>query len=110
MLPPNAGILIYLGDHVGAMQRAGIPLRRAIYEGNHRVWRQPFDPEGLWERALANPAKYADYVVATEGDPVAQQVNRRELTTLAVIHVLGQPLAEIHRTHPEAPAVSQPPK
>jgi hypothetical protein len=110
LMPPNTGILIYLGDHVGAMQRAGIPLRRAIYEGNHRVWKQPSDPDGLWERALANPAKYADYVIATAGDPVARQVNQRQLTALAVIHVLGQPQAVVYRTHPEAPARSQPSK
>lgn len=105
-MPPQSSVLIYLGDHVGAMQRAGIPLRRAIYEGNHRVWKQPSDPDGLWERSLANPAKYAAYVVATDGDPVARQVNRSQLTALAVIHVLGQPAATIYRAHPAASANS----
>src|SRR5262249_43773925 len=65
-LPENATLLMYLGDHVGAVQQAGIPLRRTINEGNHRVWKQPTDAEGLWERALANPPQYADYVLAFE--------------------------------------------
>src|SRR4029077_3003456 len=79
MLPPNATVLMYLGEHVGALQDAGIPLRRTINEGNHRVWRQPSDPEGIWERALADPAKFADYVVAFDGDPVSKAVAGHEL-------------------------------
>src|SRR5437762_4941508 len=47
ILPANSTVLMYLGDHVGAVQQAGIPLRRVINEGNHRTWRQPADPEGL---------------------------------------------------------------
>jgi hypothetical protein len=97
-MPPHSTILMYLGDHVGALQHAGIPLRRTINEGNHRVWKQPVDPEGLWERALADPAKYADYVITVGSDPVAEQVNRSELTTLAVIHVSGQPTAVIYQS------------
>jgi hypothetical protein len=96
-LPPNSSILMYLGDHVGALQRAGIPLKRAIYEGNHRTWVQPSDPEGLWERALANPAEFADYVVALEGDAVSSGVNRRQLSPVAIIHVSGQPVATLYR-------------
>src|SRR5205823_12657137 len=37
MLPKDATLLMYLGDHVGALQRAGIPLARVINEGNHRT-------------------------------------------------------------------------
>ncbi len=40
-LPPDSTLLMYLGDHVGALQQAGIPLKRIINEGNHRVWKQP---------------------------------------------------------------------
>jgi hypothetical protein len=100
-MPLNSTILIYLGDHVGALQRAGIPLRRTINEGNHRVWKQPVDPGGLWERALADPAGYADYVIAVDHDPVAEKVNHSELRTLAVIHVSGQRTAVIYRTAKE---------
>ncbi len=32
---------MYLGDHVGALQRAAIPLSRTINEGNHRPWKKP---------------------------------------------------------------------
>ena len=71
VLPPDSTLLMYLGNHVGALQQAGIPLRRVINEGNHRTWKQPADEDGLWERALANPAQYADYVIAFEGDAVS---------------------------------------
>jgi len=97
-LPPESTLLMYLGDHVGALEQVGIPLRRVINEGNHRVWKQPSDPDGLWERALANPAGYADYVVAFEGDPVwraMQGLHRRELVE---IHVAGQARASLYGT------------
>ena len=54
-LPPNSTLLMFLGEHVGALEQAGIPLRQTINEGNHRIWSQPVDPEGLWERALGKP-------------------------------------------------------
>jgi hypothetical protein len=94
-LPPNATLLMYLGEHVGALERAGIPLKRTINEGNHRVWKQPTDPEGLWERALADPAAYADFVVAFEGDPAWQAATSRHLMALVEIHTTGQPAAVI---------------
>jgi hypothetical protein len=97
-LPPNATLLMYLGDHVGALQKAGVPLSHVINEGNHRVWKQPTDPDGLWERALADPPKYADYVVAFEGNPVWQAVQHDHLKELVEIHVLGQPRAYIYST------------
>ena len=97
-LPPKCTLLMYLGDHVGAVQQAGIPLRRVINEGNHRVWKQPSDAEGLWERALANPAQYADYVLAFEGDPVWQAVTDRHLHSLVELHVMGQAPAVLYST------------
>ncbi len=96
-LPPNSTLLMYLGDHVGALQQAGIPLKRVINEGNHRVWKQPTDPDGLWERALADPARYADYVVAFEGDSVGQAVRAQHLQALVEIHVTGQAPAILYR-------------
>ena len=77
-LPHDSSLLMYLGDHVGALQQAGIPLRRTINEGNHRPWKAPIDPEGLWERALANPSQYVDYVIAMQGDPVDTQRAKAE--------------------------------
>jgi hypothetical protein len=96
-LPPDATLLMYLGEHVGAVQQAGIPLKRVINEGNHRVWKQPFDPDGLWERALASPAEFADYVVAFEGDTVWQAVQGHQLKELVEIKVTGQPRAILYR-------------
>ncbi|HKD02789.1 MAG TPA: hypothetical protein VKB77_10185 [Terriglobales bacterium] len=95
-LPHDTTILMYLGDHVGALQRAAIPLKRTINEGDHRPWIRPSDPEGLWERALADPAKYADLVVAFEGDPVSAAVDRKKLFTLEVLHTYGQAPATIY--------------
>ena len=97
-LPPDSTLLMYLGNHVGAMQQAGVPLRRVINEGNHRTWKQPIDQDGLWERALADPARYADFVIAFEGDAVSSAVKKQDLVPLAVIHVSGEPAATIYRT------------
>jgi len=96
-LPGNTTVLMYLGDHVGAVQQSGIPLSRTINEGNHRVWKQPTDPEGLWERALANPSQYADYVLAFEGDPVWKAVHDLKLQEIVDIHVSGQARAVLYR-------------
>ena len=95
-LPPDSTLLMYLGDHVGALQQAGIPLKRVINEGNHRVWKQPRDPDGLWERALADPSRYADFAVAFEGDPVWESVHDRRLPALVELHITGQPPAVLY--------------
>jgi hypothetical protein len=97
-LPANSTFLMYVGGHVGALQQAGIPLARVINEGNHRPWKQPADPEGLWERALQHPAAYADYVIAFDTDPVATNIDHGEITALAVLTVTGQPQATIYQT------------
>jgi hypothetical protein len=94
-LPSDSTLLMYLGEHVGALEQAGVPLRRVINEGNHRVWKQPVDPEGLWERALADPAGYADYAVAFDGDAVWKAAKGRQLKALVEIHTTGQPRAVI---------------
>ena len=96
-LPVNSTLLMYLGDHVGALEKAGIPFKRVINEGNHRVWRRPADPEGLWERALADPGQYVDYVVAFEGDSVWQAVQSRHLKALVELHTTGQAPAILYR-------------
>ena len=96
-LPPDSTLLMYLGDHVGAVQKAGIPLKQVINEGNHRTWKQPPDPQGLWEHALADPSRYADFVVASEGDAVWQAVQGRHLPELVEIHVTGQARVILYR-------------
>jgi hypothetical protein len=73
----------------------GIPLARTINEGNHRVWKQPADADGLWERALADPAGYADFAIGFEGDDVWKAAKAKHLTALVEIHTSGQPAAVI---------------
>jgi len=97
-LPPSPRFLMYLGDHVGIFQQDGIPLRQVVNEGNHRPWKKPSDPSGVWERALADPPQYADYVIAFDGDAVDRAVDRTHLTLLNEIHTTGQPRARIYAT------------
>jgi len=96
-LPADSTLLMYLGQHPGALQQAGIPLKRVVNEGNHRMWRQPSDPEGLWERALAGPERFVDYVIAFDGDEVWASVQGRALKELVEINVTGQPRAIVFR-------------
>jgi hypothetical protein len=94
-LPSDSTLLMYLGEHAGALEQAGIPLRRVINEGNHRVWKRPVDPQGLWERALADPESNADYAIGFDGDPVWKAAEDRHLKALVEIHATGQPRAAI---------------
>ncbi len=103
-LPPHSTLLMYLGEHVGALEQAGFDLKRTINEGNHRVWRRPSDPEGLWERSLADPAAYADYAIAFEGDPVWTAARDHHLTALVELHTTGQPPAIIFQCRPQVRA------
>jgi hypothetical protein len=100
LLPKDATLLMYLGDHVGALQSAGIPLARVINEGNHRTWKRPVDPQGLWERALADPAGFADYAVGIGDDPVSLSARQHRLTSLAIVEATGQPPATIYVAKP----------
>ena len=92
-LPQAGAILMYTGDHGGALQRAGIPLRRTINESNYR----------LWPEALANPAGSVAYVVAGDNDPVAAAVAAHPsgLRLLAAIHTPEQPMVRIYRSMPQ---------
>ncbi len=95
-LPRNSDYLMYLGDHAGVFQQSGVPLRQVINEGNHRPWKKPADAEGLWERALADPVRHADFVIAYEGDAVDRALDKSRLTLLMEIHTTGQPRARIY--------------
>jgi hypothetical protein len=88
-LPPSATLLMYQGEHVGALQEAGIPLRHVISEVNH--------PD--WEWALLDPAKHADVIIGFKGDPVwmAAHEHRQELQELLSITVPGQAKCSIYR-------------
>jgi hypothetical protein len=97
-LPRNSTFLMDLGEHVGIMEQAGIPLRQVLHTENHRPWKRPSDPEGLWERALADPPSYVDFVIAFDGDAVDQGVDKTNLAELTEIHATGQPHAHIYAT------------
>lgn len=99
-LPPNATILMALGEHAAAVQAAGIPLRRVIHETNHRTWMKPDDPDGIWERALHDPQAYASYVVATQDDPIDRKVDKQQLNSLIVIQALGEHAVTLYSTIP----------
>ena len=101
-LPPGTTLLMYQGEHVGALQQAGIPLHNVISEISH--------PD--WEWALLDPAKHADIIVAFKGDPVwmAAQQHRAELTEIMTIIVPEQAKCAIYQvnrtgaTTPQVPA------
>jgi hypothetical protein len=95
-LPRNSRFLMDISEHVGIMEQAGIPLRQVVNNENHRPWKRPSDPEGLWERALADPPRYVDFVIAFDGDAVDQGANRTNLTELMELHATGQPHARIY--------------
>ena len=60
-LPPKGTILVWTSDHIGAFERAGIPLRRTINETDYYQWKP----------ALEHPAQSAAFVVAADHDAVA---------------------------------------
>jgi len=88
-LPRSATLLMYGGEHAGALQLAGIPRRHVIAESEH--------PD--WEWALLDPARSADYVVACQGDPVwlASRPHRAELTELLSVSAPGQSRCTIYQ-------------
>jgi len=91
-LPPAAPLMMYSGDHVGALQRAGIPLRRVLTEGNFPKW----------EGALSSPRQAAEYIVAMDDDPVARAVARHPegLRLVAQVRAPGNLVATIYRSKP----------
>ena len=88
-LPPDARLLMFTGSNVGALQAAGIPLKRVVNEGNYL----------LWDAALADPSHTADFVIAVAGDAVAQSAAQHPegLSVLARIQTPGKPPAVIYR-------------
>ncbi len=93
-LPPNSTLLMYTGEYVGAVQSAGVHLRRVVNETGKIVW----------DAGLSCPAQVADYVIAVNGDAVAQAVagNPRWLQKIAGFSTPGKPdVAVYHSTFPE---------
>jgi hypothetical protein len=95
-LPRHSRYLMDIGEHVGIMEQAGIPLRQVVNNENRRQWKHPTDPESLWERTLADPSRYVDFVIVFDGDAVDQHVNNANLSDLTEIHATGQPPARIY--------------
>lgn len=89
-LPDDSTILMQTGEYVGALQRAGVRLRRVVWEGAH--------PE--WDQALANPSGYTDYVVAVEGDQVwyATRLFPEGLRPIAQFDTLGKQQVIVYQT------------
>jgi len=88
--PAGVPILMYNSDHVGALQRAGIPLKQTLSETDYDTWKA----------ALASPAEHAAYVIAIEGDPVTAAVaaHSEGLTELAVLCTTGQSCARVYKS------------
>jgi len=88
-LPPSSTLLMYQGEHVGALQQAGIPLRQVISEVSH--------PD--WEWALLDPAKHADFVIACKSDPVwmAVREHHEQFTEVLAITVPEQSRCAIYK-------------
>jgi len=95
-IPRSTTLLMYGGEHAGALQLAGIPRRHVISESEH--------PD--WEWALLDPARRADYVVACQGDPVwiAVRPLRAELTEMLSVSVPGQARCTIYKRKEAAEA------
>jgi len=92
-LPPDARILMYNSEYVGALQQASIPLQRTIGE---------FDG-AEWQAALADPAHSAPYIIAISGDPVAQAVDAHpqgleEISITCTPSLAGHPCARFYRS------------
>jgi len=81
-------ILMYTSEHIGALQRAGIPLKSTINEGDYYQW----------SNALRDPAAMAPLVVAIDGDAVANAVKEHPegLQLLTVICSTDQQCARIY--------------
>jgi len=88
-LPPDATFVVSLTEHVGALQRAGIPLRRTWNESSHRSG----------EREFAFPLTQGDYVVAFDEDPVARMVAEHpdSVTAIATFYVPGEKRCVIYK-------------
>jgi hypothetical protein len=94
-LPPQGEILVWTSDHIGAFQRAGIPLRRTINETDYYQWMP----------ALQHPAQSAAFVIAADHDAVAQSVEAHPegLTLLNIVCSTGQPCVRFYHSNMAAP-------
>jgi hypothetical protein len=89
-IPENVPVMMALSSHVGAVQTAGRTLRSMVSENDSQSF----------EKALADPAQNAAYVIAIAGDPVAKAVaeHPQNLFEIEVICTSGQPCAKIYQS------------
>lgn len=88
--PEDATIMIDTTDHIGAVQDAGIPLKRLI---------SPLDSQ-RFDEAKTAPALHANFVIAMDRDPVAAAVKAHPegLAEIEILCHTGQPCARIYRS------------
>jgi hypothetical protein len=89
-IPDNSTVLMYTSDYVGAIQKSGIHFDHIVSKSTRFAW----------DSARSAPFAGADYVVAIDGDPVAEavRINPRGLTTVVIIHTLDKPKVTIYRS------------
>lgn len=89
-LPGSGPILIYTSEHIGALQQAGIPLKRTINETDF----YHFAP------AVAAPAQSAAWVIGIGNDEVAKAIEQHpeNLELMDIVCSTGQPCARIYRS------------
>ena len=87
---PGATILMDNGDHVGALQEAGIPLKQTIGPSDYYRWRA----------AMLDPAGAAAYVISIGDDAVATAVKAHPegLTELMIMCSTNQPCVRIYQS------------
>jgi hypothetical protein len=88
--PAGSAILMAEGEHVGALEDAGIALKQTVNESDY----------DSWHAALKDPAGHAQYVVAFAGDAVSKAVAERPegLEELTILCGTGQGCARIYRS------------
>ncbi len=89
-LPPGAKILMESSSHVGALQKAGIPLKQTIGPGD---WYG-------WHAGMQTPAQAAQYVVTMANDDLSKAVaaHPEGLTELSIICSTGQSCVRIYQS------------
>jgi hypothetical protein len=89
-LPPAATLMLDIRMRSGVALQAGIHFKRILHPGMYREWQQ----------GLRHPSTAADYVIAVDGDEVAQavRVHPEGLELIATVDTPGQPRTSIYRT------------
>lgn len=114
---PGHPVIAYLSQHYNGgrilidlyvtsldLSAANIPFRNEIYEGDH--------PE--WEEALNDPSGSADWVIASDGDTVAQHISASSAAFYSAYmlvteeHVAGAPVIRLYHRKGLPPLPNRP--